>query len=452
MKKEQLSLIIAEGEGLFVEFKLKFTSKIDEDLVAFANTKGGRILLGVDDARKVVGEKLTNTIKSSINTIARNCKPRIDVKIASMDGVIIIDVPEGVDKPYSCSSGYFRRLDATTQKMDRDELRMLFSEYDDTSFERKISKTCTLKEISKEKIRSFLDEANIQLRRVDVQQLLESLKLLENGGINNAGVLFFSKKPRDHILQNELQLIAFKGITNNYIYDREYVHDDLLTQFNKAIAFLKRNLNIRAEIRGVNRYDILEIPEEVLREAVVNAIIHRDYSVQGASLTIHVYDDRVEISNPGGFLKNFSEKYFGKKSVRRNELIADMFARMRKVERAGTGFIRMNEAMQYAGLKAPVFEVDNFFTITLYRSKEYSLKSGREVTEKVTEGVTEKVTENQAKILDMLKRNNTMTVVELSDSLSISRKSILENISKLKSKKLLRRIGPAKGGRWKILK
>jgi ATP-dependent DNA helicase RecG len=123
---EQVKLLIREGEGLTVEFKERYTSRIDEDIVAFANAKGGTIILGVRDGGTVVGERLTNDLKAKINSLARNCKPPISVELAQIGEVVAVLVPEGTAKPYSCGSGYYRRLDGNTQKMSHDELRIMF--------------------------------------------------------------------------------------------------------------------------------------------------------------------------------------------------------------------------------------------------------------------------------------------------------------------------------------
>ena len=117
MNPNQLKLILREGEGLTIEFKEKFSSRIAEDIVAFANTKGGKLLLGVADDGSVSGEKLTNKLKSKINSIARDCKPGISIEMSQIEKVVLIEVPEGSEKPYSCSSGYYRRLNGNTQKM-----------------------------------------------------------------------------------------------------------------------------------------------------------------------------------------------------------------------------------------------------------------------------------------------------------------------------------------------
>ena len=106
----RIDLLIREGEGLSVEFKEQYTPRIDEDIVAFANGKGGRILLGVRDDGRIAGQPLTGDLKAKINSLARNCKPEIAVDITESDGVVVVAVEEGGSKPYSCAGGYFRRL------------------------------------------------------------------------------------------------------------------------------------------------------------------------------------------------------------------------------------------------------------------------------------------------------------------------------------------------------
>src|SRR4030042_4115410 len=156
----KINILIKEGEGLSVEFKEHFSPRIAEDIVAFANTKGGVILLGVRDDRTVSGEKVTNDMKARINSVARNCNPPVQVKIKQIQDVVLIEVSQGEEKPYSCGSGYFRRLDGTTQKMTNHELRLMFQENEIVPFEDKIHKSATWDNISKEKIRNSLKEAD----------------------------------------------------------------------------------------------------------------------------------------------------------------------------------------------------------------------------------------------------------------------------------------------------
>ncbi len=113
---DQVKLLIREGEGLTVEFKERYTPRIDDDIVAFSNAKGGTILLGVRDDGTVVGEHLTNDLKAKINDLTRNCKPPITTRISQVGAVVAVVVEEGAEKPYSCGSGYYRRLDGTLRR------------------------------------------------------------------------------------------------------------------------------------------------------------------------------------------------------------------------------------------------------------------------------------------------------------------------------------------------
>ena len=458
---DKVNILIKEGEGLTVEFKEHFTSRIDEDLVAFANTKGGVILLGVKDDRTVSGEKLTNDLKARINSVARNCNPPVQVKIKQFQSVIVIEAPRGEEKPYSCSSGYYRRLDGTTQKMTNHELRIMFQENEKISFEEKTNKSVSWKDISREKIRNFLKEADISIRKIIPQDILTSLSLVQKGRITNAGALMFASKVEKFIPHAESIFASFKGTDKTNIYDRNDVKDDLLIQFNEAVAFLKKHLNVRSEIRGFDRFDIYEIPLDALREAVVNAIVHRNYAIKGTSIYVRIFDDRVEIENPGGLPDGITKRDFGKSSVRRNPIIADLFHRMGKVERMGSGIERMRDLMREAGLKEPVFEMDAFFRVTFYRDPRYSLKADRsqksgESTEKskkkgLGEKLGEKLGENQNRILEIITKNKFVTIPELSKMLGISTTAVENNIAKLKAKKILKRVGPDKGGHWEIV-
>lgn len=300
---DKINMLMKEGEGLTVEYKERYTPRIDRDIVAFANSKGGLLLLGVDDAGRVVGEKLTNKMKAEINAIARNCDPSIHLKNIRQTGkIVVIEVAEGDEKPYASSSGYFRRLDAVTQKMTQREVRAIFRETNDISFEDITCRDLGIKDISAKKVKSFLREANLSYKigKANLSSFLTSLSIYRKGKINNAGALMFASKVEKFVPHAEGIFASFKGMDKTNIYDRNDVRDDLLTQFGEAVAFFKKHLNVRSEIRGFDRFDIYEIPLDALREAVVNAIIHRDYAIKGTSIYVRIYDDRVEIENPRG--------------------------------------------------------------------------------------------------------------------------------------------------------
>jgi len=151
---------------------------------------------------------------------------------------------------------------------------------------------------------------------------------------------------------------------------------------------------------------------------------------------VEIYDDRVEITNPGGLPKGLHEKDFGRISVRRNEIIADLFYRMDKVERAGTGIQKMKDSMAVAGLPMPEIKYDTFFTITLKRPPR----------EKNAGSVKSSV-----KILEAIRANKNVSAKEISQALGISLRAIEKQLSKLKERGHIRRIGPARGGYWEIV-
>ena len=397
MDKKELELMVKEGEGLTIEFKEKYTPRIAEDIVSFSNTRGGFILLGVNDQGKVIGDKLTGRMKADINCLARSCDPHISItNISQVGNAIIIEISEGEEKPYSCSAGYFRRLDAVSQKMSQKELRIIFRETADRTYEDIPRRDFSTDDVSLKKVKAFLKETNTSynVSKGNLTSVLASISIYKEGKINNAGILMFAENINKYIPHSETILGAFKGTNKTHIYDRKDVRDDVLTQFNESISFLQKHLNIRSEIRGVNRYDIYEIPLDALREAVVNAIIHRDYSMRGTNISINVFDDRVEIVNPGGLPSGITSKNFGKESMRRNLIIADLFHRMGKVERLGSGIGKMRKLMKQSGLKEPVFESDTFFRAIFYRNPEYALKRVPELPGKSIQKTSRKHPEN----------------------------------------------------------
>lgn len=469
MKPEDVQLLIAEGEGLTAEFKERYSTKIDRDITAFANSRGGVILLGVADDGRITGETLSNQMKAEILSMARNCDPHIHITRISQAGeVVAIEIPEGLEKPYSCSSGYFRRLDAVTQKMSQKEIRSIFRETTDLLFESLACPGIRIGDISLMKVKSFLQESGASFRvdKANLEAILASIGAGSNGHINNAGAMMFAADIGRFIPYCEIILCAFKGTTKNHIYDRKDVRDSLPVQMKEAMEFIKKHINIRSEIRELDRHDIYELPLDALREALVNAVVHRDYSMRGTSIYVNVFDDRIEIENPGGIPAGLAPKDFGKASVRRNLVIADLFHRMGKVERIGSGIKRMRDLMAEAGLQRPFFETTSFFRAVFLRNPEYALKQapgensreklgerlGDKLVEKLVERLVEKLGENEAKICHFLKTGKYSTIKSLAAAIGISTTAVGKNIAKLKKKGVIRRVGPDKGGHWEVLR
>jgi ATP-dependent DNA helicase RecG len=452
MDTEKLKLIIAEGEGLTVEFKEKYSSRIDRDIVALSNSKGGYILLGVNDGGKITGDQLTNRMKAEILQLARNCDPHINLsQVSQIGNVIVVEVSEGEEKPYSCSSGYFRRLDAVTQKMSQKEVRDLFKETTDLLFESLSCKGITFDDISLQKIKTFLKESEVSflVNKTNLASFLSSVSVYKDDKINNVGAMMFASDINKFIPYVETILGAFKGVTKTHIYDRKDVRDDLLTQLNEAMAFLKKHLNVRSEIHEINRHEIYEIPLDALREAVVNALVHRDYSMRGTNISVNVFDDRVEVVSPGGFPKGITKSNFGRESVRRNLIIADLFHRMDKMEKVGSGIRRMRDLIKIAGLKDLVFESDTFFRVIFYRNPQYSLKGN---TDKGSQTSSQRGSQTSSqRIIFIMRKNSATTIEELAKDLGISSRAIKKHIRSLREQGIIKRVGHDFGGHWEVM-
>lgn len=214
---------------------------------------------------------------------------------------------------------------------------------------------------------------------------------------------------------------------------------------------MQSKLNTEYIIKGGPRQEVLEIPEDALREAILNAIVHRDYFVRGANIQINIFSDRVEIISPGGLVKGITLKDLGSKSLSRNNLLFGLMQRMDLIEKSGTGFLRIKKALKKYKLDKPIIETDkNWFTLIFKRPdlQKMTIRERLEGSEKSSEIGSEKSSE---KILKLIKENNKISAREIAQSLGITSRAVEKQIASLKITKKLGRIGSAKGGYWEVL-
>ena len=185
----------------------------------------------------------------------------------------------------------------------------------------------------------------------------------------NVGALFFRTNDEDVLFRHAGIVCAlYKGIDKAYILDAKEFNGDIVSNVDDAMVFLKKHLRISYKIETLQRENILELPEDALREAVVNAVCHRDYFEKGARVMVEIYDDRVDIVSPGGVCKGITRENFGTISITRNSILASMLYRIKYIEQMGTGIMRMKKAARKANVTEPVFEFENFFKVTFKRS------------------------------------------------------------------------------------
>lgn len=449
---KELKQLIQTGEGYHLEFKESLDKSLIEEVCAFANSSGGKVLLGVSDDGEIKGIKTDNNILSRIQDVVNRLEPKLNIKISASDSIIIVDVPQGKEKPYGCSRGFFVRIGPNSQKLTRNEIVSFFQKEGRIRFdELENSKANFERDFDKEAFIKFIELSNIT-PAIDHKFLLENLDcILKNGKLTNAGVLFFTKSTEFLLLQAKVVCVLYKGTEKLNILDKKDFYGNIIQNIEDAIMFVKRHINIEYKIENLRREEIPEIPDIALREAIVNAVCHRDYFEKGASVMIEIFDDRVEISNPGGLPSGLNAKEFGTKSVVRNPVIASLLNRADYIEQIGTGINRIKNSVKERGQGSVEFYYNHFFVVTFTKTKKVTERVGEKVGKRVGEKVGKSLTKNQRLIIKSMVENPNISAKDLSDIIGISKRKIEENISKLKKKELIKRIGSPRGGYWEII-
>ena len=450
---DDIKLLVASGEGYNAEFKITVPSKVKElteEVCAFANAAGGVLLMGVNDANEIKGVSIDNTKRSAIQNSLNEITPHLtcSLSIVDVDGksVGVIEVPSGPQKPYVLSGAIYVRIGPNTQKLTTaEQMRDFFQQSERIYFDEAPCKDFDADTmLAKEFLPVFKAESKISAGIPD-EQLFRNLKLYTNGHtFKNGSVLFFGQQPQTILDKALIRCIAFQGTDKRFIIDDKPFGGTLYEQYLQAMHWLKGKLNVRYDIEGQGgsaRKEIWEIPETVFKESIINSLSHRDYYDKGAVIHVEVFDDRVEISNPGGLVSAIPEAEFGKRSHSRNPLIFGLFARMHLVEQVGSGIGRIRDLMKDAGLPEPVFQKEGIFTLTLKRPDIDSGKMSEKMSEKVSE-----------KILRLINENSLITTEELAGVVGKSTRTVERQIKQLKEQGKIERIGPDKGGYWKIIK
>jgi ATP-dependent DNA helicase RecG len=450
MTDKELQQTIAQGEGYYTEFKRELNSDIKREMVAFANASGGKIFLGIDDNGSICGVKIDNKLRSEIQQHANECDPAIDIETEVIDNVMVVTVPEGKQKPYRSTGGFYLRMGPNSQKMDTDKIAEYVERYGRVRFDERIRKDVNMEEVlSDELVDTFIALAGIKNVFKNRNHILQSLGVAkpdnEKHYLTNAGILFFTKDPSSFLPQAVVTCVAYNGTTKVDILDRKDFAQDIVQSVEAGLAFLRRHLNEASSITGLRREDKLEIPLVALREALVNAVAHRDYLEAGARIMVEIFSDKVIISNPGGLPPGLSEKDFGKYSLSRNPLISSLLLRAGLIEKLGTGVNRIKTLIKEAHLPEPQFSFNDFFAVTFLREGS---QTGGQIGGQT--GI-KKLTQKQFEILSIIKQNPHITKPELCEKLGINPSAVDKHIKILRDKGVLKRVGPDKGGYWETI-
>ena len=396
MTPGDLRILIQEGEGTTLEFKESLSSSFARELVALANTIGGKIFLGVRDDGTVIGVHDSNTLRARIQDIARNCDPPVKVLAEPVGGVVAVHVRESDAKPVQCSDGFFWRQGAVTQKLTRDEIRDFFRVEGVIRFD---LSPCPLfrypEDFDRKKFDAWLSYSGIT-GRPPVEDVLANIEAAERVGdkllFRNAGVLFFARNVRRFFPQAYITCLLAKGKDKVHILDRKDFDGGLVADIEDALRFIERNTRTAYRIEGLKRQNILEYPMKALREAITNAVMHRDWFFDGANVFVEIYTDRIEVVSPGSLPSGLTLADLGRKSVRRNALVSDLLHRIDFVEKAGTGIRRIRDEASAQDCPEPQFEANSFVTVTFRPNPGVRAEAEERPMDRVTGGVTGGVT------------------------------------------------------------
>ncbi len=360
--------------------------------------------------------------------------------------VLCLECQPGTKKPYTVSGSIIVRNGPNSEKIiTAQSMREFFQQSDSIFFDEAVCKDFKYPDdFNSALFKELLTVAGIG-SALSEQTILENLKLIvQTQQLKNGGVLLFAKDPQQFYEQAIIRCVLFKGTNKTIILDNKVFMGDLVLQYKGALDYLRQKLNLNYIINdGGPRKEVLEIPEAAFREALINALCHRNYYEKGAVTAVEIFDDRVEISNPGGLVQSIARNEFGTRSLSRNPLIFGIFQRIDLVEKVGSGINRMRTEMQMAGLPAPVFSLEGMFTVRFYRPVEF---------EQWLTSIKNLLNEKQYHLLQRLNSHPQSTTRLLAEAMGITTRTIERTIASLKVLGFLERVGTDKEGYYKIIR
>ena len=451
------------GETTEYDKKLKLEVKKPKSwcksISAFANTLGGFLIFGISDDNQIVGletpdkdaELISEIIKTRLNPI-----PEFKISFHTEDGnvLLIVQVFKGEETPYYYSGDglleAYVRIGNESVKASPIELKRLVLRGRNTTFD------------SQNSMYKVEDYAFSKLRErykkwtgnsFDEKDLVSFGLATEDGYLTNAGALIADESPirYSRIFCTRWNGLNKSGGTFDALDDAEY-EGSVISLIDNGEAFIKRNAKMMWKKTANSREEMPEYVERSYHEALVNAIAHRDYLINGSEVHIDIYDDRLEIYSPGGMPdgSNIQERDpVTVPSTRRNPVLADVFNRLGYMERKGSGFAKIldNYAFQvnYTEEKKPYFKSDRYQFTVIMPNLNYGGIQDDTVNDTVNDIVND-IVKNE--IMNLMKNNPRITITDIAKSLNISRPTVTRKIKELKIDNYIYRIGSDKKGSW----
>ena len=480
------------GESVNVEYKEALPDKsikYMKTVVAFANGKGGTLVFGIEDGTmKVVGidkEELFTTMDAITNAIMDSCEPMIvpNIYVRNIEDkyVLFVEIEAGKQTPYYIKSlgiekGSFIRVGGTTRLAERYYVKDLILRgtnkfydqlpaYEQSVTEKEIEDFCVEAfEYAKNQCETAKERATIRPLTKNKLYEWKLLHDIEGKVVPSIGLCILLGKPLDGI-DIKVQCAVFKGDTRAIFVDRKEYTGQLYEQIDEAYDFVLRTIHLGARIEGIQRKDVYELPIDVVRELVCNAICHRSY-LEPANVQVILFDDRLEVTSPGMLMNELSiERMKQGYSQIRNRGIANVLAYMKIIEGWGTGIPRMFKRCKEYGLPEPrIQDLSGAVRIDLFRDgylgTPQSLPNRSPIAPQLLPNEEVEVpkkfyfandivlSEQEVAVLEVIRENLVITQQEIATKLNVDRELIKYYVKRLRKNKVLDRQGNTRSGKW----
>ena len=441
MNKSEIEELIKKGESETVEFKEAFDNRTVETAVAVTNTKGGHIIIGVSDQGIKKGVQIgKETLSSWANQISQGTQPRIIPEVESLEiedkPIAVIQIKEFPIKPVSTKGRCYLRVGNSNRLMTPQDIAEMHLHSTGASWDKTPVPGVTMDDIDPEKIKRYIRRSKDTGRR-DVgddekpSEILKKLELIEEGKLTWAALLLFRNEAKRLLSQGSIHCGRFKE--EIIVIDDRMIEVTIVEQINEAMDFIRKNINVKFVITGrPQREEVWDYPLEALREALINAVCHRDYTIP-SNTEVRIYDDNLTIWNPGGLPLGITmeELFEPHKSILRNKGIGAVLYDIGLIEQWGSGISKMQNLCTNAGIPQPIFkEYQQGFQVEFRKdiyTEEYLRKLG--------------LNERQQKAVHHVKTTGKITNQELRELTGVVIRTASRDLEDLVRKGVLMKMG-----------
>lgn len=462
--EQEVLAYLSNGQQDHIAF-LPATAKqeaIAETLVAMANANGGLLFLGVTakgvPQKNADLDRLRETVvEAGLLPDPPLILPTPQCALCSAGEVVVVQVPPGLPHLYNLGGRYLTRTASQNRPLTTAELRRLLLERGDSGYESQPVTEATLADLDEQPVERYLNRIAVAPDEEPVEILAARGCVIKIPGAELtptvAGILLFGRNPQRFLRNAELICVRYAGPTMSDEFVRQDIGGTLAEQVRLAEAFVVSNMQREMRITGMQREDTTAYPLPVVREAIVNAIAHRDYSIRGEGIRLLLFSDRLEVYSPGRLPGHVTLENLKDERYSRNEAIVAVLSDLGYIERLGYGIDRMMATMAAAGLPEPIFEETTAgFRVILYAASEEKVAPTPPVAAQQPPMPLGYLNERQEQVLAYLQTHGRITNSEYQALVpDVSAETIRRDLADLVDKNLLIRIG-SKRATYYILK